>query len=127
MNTVILIGRLVADPELRQTPGGVNAATYRLAVQRPFANAQGKREADFISCVAWRTGADFAQKHLKKGMKIAVTGRIQTRSYDAQDGSKRYVCEVVVDSHEFCEKAEAAGVQPHPTEMQEVEDDELPF
>ena len=130
MNLAILIGRLTADPECRTTPSGVEAASYCLAVQRDFKNAQGERDADFINVIAWRAGATLAREHFKKGMKIAVTGRIQTRSYDAQDGSKRYVTEIVADRQEFCEKktAEAApGGTRRPDEMQEVEDDELPF
>ena len=130
MNLVILIGRPVADPEVKVTQNGTPVAQYRLAVQRDYANAEGKREADFINVIAWRQNAEFAAKYIKKGVKIAVTGRLQSRSYDAQDGSKRYVTEVIADRQEFCEKVEAAQNLPLPgarTEKEEVEDDELPF
>ena len=102
MNLVILIGRPVADPEVKVTQNGTPVAQYRLAVQRDYANAEGKREADFINVIAWRQNAEFAAKYIKKGVKIAVTGRLQSRSYDAQDGSKRYVTEVIADRQEFC-------------------------
>lgn len=130
MNIAILTGRPVADPEVKATANGTAVASYRLAVQRDFANAEGKREADFINVIAWRQNAEFASKYIKKGVKIAVTGRIQSRSYDSQDGSKRYVTEVVADRQEFCEKVEATQNLPLPgarTEMEEVEDDELPL
>ena len=144
MNRVILIGRLAADPEIRTTQSGTNVATYRLAVNRRR-KPDGTQEADFITCVAWDKGANFARDYLRKGAKIAVEGRLQTRSYDAQDGSKRHVCEVVVDSHEFCESKASGGQygaqsyeQPQSAPdagrqmgmhegFQEVDTDELPF
>lgn len=130
VNIAILTGRPVADPEVKATANGTAVASYRLAVQRDFANAEGKREADFINVIAWRQSAEFAAKYIKKGVKIAVTGRIQSRSYDAQDGSKRYVTEVIADRQEFCERAESrenAPLPDAPDEMTEVDDDELPF
>lgn len=130
MNLVILIGRPVADPEVKVTQNGTPVAQYRLAVQRDYAGPDGKKAADFVSVIAWRHNAEFVNRFIKKGVKIAVTGRIQSRSYDAQDGSKRYVTEVIADRQEFCEKVEAAQNLPLPgarTEMEEVEDDELPF
>ena len=130
MNKVILIGHLAADPESRTTQSGIAQCTLRLAVQRRFANAQGQREADFFPIVCWRQTAEFAAKHLSKGRKIAVEGSLQARSYDAQDGSKRYVTEVIADNVEFCDsRLEGAhkpageaqgGFVPH-------EDDDLPF
>lgn len=101
MNKVILIGNLACDPELRTTQSGISNVSFRIACQRKYANQQGIREADFISCVAWRQTAEFIHKYFIKGNKIALEGSIQTRSYDAQDGSKRYVTEVLVDSAEF--------------------------
>lgn len=101
MNKAILIGNLAADSEFRTTPNGISYVSFRIACQRKYANQQGVREADFISCVAWRQTAEFIHKYFIKGNKIALEGSIQTRSYDAQDGSKRYVTEVLVDNAEF--------------------------
>ena len=135
MNKVILIGNLVADPELRQTNSGTSVATFRIAVQRRFANANGVREADFISVIAWRQLGELVQKYLTKGRKCCVEGSIQTRSYDAQDGSKRYVTEVVADNIEFLpsgNRGEAAPLPEEPPQQSaggytQVDDDELPF
>ena len=149
MNKVILIGNLAADPESRTTQSGVAQCTLRLAVQRRFANQQGVREADFFTIVCWRQTAEFCSRYLSKGRKIAVEGSLQTRSYDAQDGSKRYVTEVIADNVEFCDSkpngaqsgAQAAtdGFTPATGETarqaeamfgqspEYVEDDELPF
>lgn len=101
MNKVILIGRLVADPEIRYTQSGKAVASYRLAVDRPF-KQDGQQEADFINCVAWCKTGEFAGNYLRKGTKIAVEGRIQTGSYE-KDGVKHYTTDIVVDRHEFCE------------------------
>lgn len=101
MNKAILIGNLASDPDFRTLQSGIAYCTFRLAVQRRFANAEGKREADFINIVCWRQTAELAQKFLRKGSRAAVEGAIQNRSYDAQDGTKRYVTEVIADSIEF--------------------------
>ena len=101
MNKVILIGRLARDPEMRTTPSGVATTSFTIAVQRNYANAQGDREADFISCVAWRKQAENIAKYCSKGSQVAVEVRIQTRNYDAQDGTKRYVTEVIADNVTF--------------------------
>jgi single-strand DNA-binding protein len=98
INRVILVGRMVADPELRFTPSGVAVANFRVAVNRPFANAQGEREADFIDIVAWRQSAQFAADYLHKGRLVGVEGRLQVRSYTTNDGQRRKVAEVVADS-----------------------------
>lgn len=113
MNKTILIGRLVADPDHRITPTGTSVARYKIAVDRPFSK-DGKREADFISCVAFGKSAEFAGNHLSKGMKIAIEGRIQTGSYEKEDGTKVYTTDVIVDRHEFCESrnASVASVPP---------------
>ena len=105
MNKVILIGRLCADVELRRTNSGKAVASYRLAVDRQF-KQEGQPEADFLNCVAFGNNGEFAGKYLRKGMKIAIEGRIQTRTYDDKDGKKVYVTEIIVDHHEFCEKKE---------------------
>lgn len=128
MNKVILIGRLTADPETKTTQGGTLIARYRLAVNRPY-KKDGQPTADFISCVAFANNAEFAQKYLHKGQRIAVEGRIQTGSYDAQDGTKCYTTDIVIDHHEFCDSKEngnggaSSGAEMTPVE----EDDDLPF
>lgn len=102
MNKVILIGRLTRDPELRTTPSGVATTTFSIAVDRNFVNQQtGQREADFINCVAWRKQAENISRYCFKGTQVAVEGRIQVRNYDAQDGTKRYVTEVICDNVTF--------------------------
>ena len=109
MNKVIMIGRLCADVETRNTNSGKTVASYRLAVDRRF-KQEGQPEADFFNCVAWGSNAEFASKYLSKGTKIAIEGRLQSRSYDDKDGKKVYVTEVIVDHHEFCEKrSESSG------------------
>lgn len=104
MNKVILIGRLTNDPEVKYTAGEHPSAIarYRLAVDRRF-KREGETNADFIPCVAFGKGGEFAEKYLKKGTKIAVTGRIQTGSYTNNDGAKVYTTDVIVEDHEFCE------------------------
>lgn len=103
MNNVVLIGRLTADPEVNKYGKGKNAGTvakYTLAVDRD------KDNTDFIRCVAFGSGAEFVDKYLSKGMKIAVNGEIRTGSYENKNGDKVYTTEVFVKSHEFCEKKE---------------------
>src|SRR5690606_19639658 len=102
LNRVILIGRLVNDPELRYTPSGVANVTFRLAVNRQF-KQEGQPEADFISCVGWRQLAETVANYLRKGRLCAVEGRWQTRSYDGNDGKKVYVNECVLDNVRFLE------------------------
>ena len=102
MNKVILIGRLTKDPELKTTPSGTATTSFTVAVDRTFVNQQtGQREADFINCVAWRKQAENISRFCKKGSQVAVEGRIQVRNYDAQDGTKRYVTEVICDNVTF--------------------------
>lgn len=100
MNRVVLVGRLTKDPELRTTGSGISQTRFTLAVNRR-SSQDGNREADFISCVAWRGTAEAIAKYLTKGRELAVEGRIQTGSYDAQDGTKRYTTDVVVDNFTF--------------------------
>ena len=106
MNKAILIGNLASDPETRTTQSGIAQCSFRLAVQRRFANQQGVREADFLQIVCWRQTAELCARYLSKGRKVAVEGSIQTRSYDAQDGTKRYVTEIIADNVEVLDKAE---------------------
>jgi len=105
LNQVVLIGRLTRDPELRYTPGnGVPVASFTLAVDRPFTNQQGEREADFINIVTWRKLAENCANYLQKGSMSAVTGRLQIRSYEDNQGVKRKVAEVVADNVRFLDR-----------------------
>jgi single-strand DNA-binding protein len=102
MNKVILIGRLTRDPELKYTAGaGVGVATFSLAVDRNYVGQGGQKEADFINIVCWRKLAESVANNLSKGRQVAVSGSIQTRKYQAQDGSTKYVTEVVADEVKF--------------------------
>ena len=101
MNKVFLIGRLTRDPELRYTGNNTAVASFSIAVNRNFTNQSGEREADFINIVVWRKQAENVKNYLTQGSQVAIDGRIQTRSYDDQDGKKRYVTEVIADNVEF--------------------------
>lgn len=142
MNKVVLIGNLTRDPELQTTNSGVSVCRFSLAVARRFANSEGEREADFINIVVWRNQAENCHKYLKKGSKCAVVGRIQTSSYDAADGSKRYTTDVVADEVEFISTRNGGdnsegGFTPsdegkvsapkQTAELEEIDDDSLPF
>ena len=107
MNKVVLIGRLTADPEVR-TASDKTVANYTLAVDRKVAKGANGQSADFIRCVAWEKRAEFADKYLKKGTKIAIIGRIQTGTYKDRDGKTVYTTDVVVEEQEFCEKKSQA-------------------
>ena len=137
MNKAVLIGYMANDPESRTTNSGINTCTFRLAVQRRFADKDGNRTSDFLPVVCWRQTAEFASRYLSKGRRIAVEGSIQTRSYDAQDGTKRYVTEIIADNIEALDKAEAkaeapsnvvaAAQQTFGADFVQVDDDDLPF
>ena len=101
MNNVSLVGRLTKDPELRTISSGNTTVSFTVAVNRQFTNANGEREADFINCVVWGKSAENLAKYCTKGSQVAVTGRIQTRSYDGQDGKRVYVTEVVANNITF--------------------------
>src|SRR5574344_2142952 len=101
MNRAIIIGRLTKDPEMRTTGSGIATTTFTVAVSRNYTSQNGERETDFLNCVAWRKQAENIAKFCSKGSQVAVEGRIQTRSYDAQDGSKRYVTEIIADNVTF--------------------------
>lgn len=103
LNRVVLVGRLTRDPDLRYTPSGVAVANFTVAANRPFRNQQGEQEADFINCVTWRRQAENLANYMRKGSLIGVDGRIQTRSYEGQDGKMVYVTEVVADNIQFLE------------------------
>jgi single-strand DNA-binding protein len=121
LNRVVLIGHLTKDPELRSTSNDISVTSFTVAVDRNFTNQQGERETDFIPVVAWRKLAETCAKYLAKGRLVAVSGRMQVRSYEGKDG-KRYVTEVVADEVQFLERAESKE------KFTEVEDNvELPF
>jgi single stranded DNA-binding protein (ssb) len=106
LNRVILIGRLTKDPDMRYSPSGVACTTFTLAVDRPFTNSTGEREADFIPIVTWRQLAEACANHLRKGRLCAVEGRIQTRNYENNEGRRVYVTEIVADNVRFLERGE---------------------
>ena len=101
MNKVVLIGRLTRDPDLRYPSSNIPVANFTIAVNRNFTNQNGEREADFINVIVWRKQAENVKKYISKGSLVAIEGRIQTRNYDAQDGTKRYVTEVIADNVSF--------------------------
>ncbi|MGT3822924.1 single-stranded DNA-binding protein [Staphylococcus aureus] len=103
LNRTVLVGRLTKDPELRTTQNGVNVATFTLAVNRTFTNAQGEREADFINVVVFKKQAENVERYLSKGSLAGVDGRLQTRSYENKVGQRVFVTEVVADSVQFLE------------------------
>lgn len=103
INRVVLVGRLTRDPDLRYTAGGIAVANFTVAANRPFKNAQGEQEADFINCVIWRKPAENLTNYMKKGSLIGVEGRIQTSSYENKEGNRVYVTEVTADSVQFLE------------------------
>ena len=112
LNKVVLAGRITADPELKQTASGISVLTFTLAVNRSYVSKnseQGERQADFISVVAWRQTAEFISKYFKKGSAICVTGSIQTRNWQDQQGNRRYATEVVADEAMFVESRNESG------------------
>jgi single-strand DNA-binding protein len=151
MNKAILIGRLTRDPELRHTGNNIPVASFSIAINRPFTNQSGERDVDYINIVVWRKQAENVSNYLSQGSLVAVEGRIQTRSYDAQDGTKRYVTEVIADNVQFLESKQQSQArnkanndydfkeaEPETTNVEndpfadfgsdiEISDDELPF
>lgn len=140
MNKAVIIGNLTNEPDMRATSSGISVCTFTVAVNRRASrDAQGQKETDFIPIVTWRGLADNCFKYLHKGSKAAVTGSIQTRSYDAQDGTRRYVTEILADEVEFLSAANngAAAVrtqteqygsaEQYSADLQPVEENDLPF
>lgn len=131
MNQCFLIGNLTKDVELRTTQNGIANCAFTLAVNRRFKNAQGETETDFFNIVAWRQLAELCAKYLSKGRKCAVTGSIQNRSYQAQDGAKRYITEIIAENVEFLSSQQneeaPAKKETAKSGFTEVNDDELPF
>jgi single-strand DNA-binding protein len=131
LNKVVIMGRLTADPELRMTQSEKPVATFTLAVERDFKGPNGTREADFINCVAWNNTAEFINKYFKKGNMAVVSGRLQTRKWEAPDGRKGIATEIVAENVYFGESKKTT--QEAPAEQQQyepievVDDDELPF
>ncbi|MDI9413359.1 MAG: single-stranded DNA-binding protein [Bacillota bacterium] len=126
LNKIILIGRLVADPELRYTQSGIAVTKFTLAVDRPFTSQSGEKEADFIDVVTWRKQAEVCANHLHKGRLVAVEGRLQIRSYDDSNGIRRKAAEVVADNVRFLDKVKdsSCGSADSPPEP---EFDDVPF
>ena len=141
INNVALVGRMAGDAELRYTPNNQAVATFRLAVNRTFKNQNGERETDFINCVIWRQQAENLANWAKKGALIGITGRIQTRSYENQQGQRVYVTEVVADTFQLLEsRKDREGGQsqgysqpdfsqqaPMNANPMDISDDDLPF
>jgi single-strand DNA-binding protein len=148
INRVVLVGRLTKDPELRYTNSNIAVATFTMAVDRGFTNADGKKETDFIPIVVWKKSAENVAKYLNKGSLVGVDGRIQTRNYEASDGTRRYITEVVADSVKFLDSkpkddstAQYDTKQEIPESLKkeekedpffassniEIDDDDLPF
>ena len=143
INRVILVGRLTKNPEYRQTPNGVSVATFTLAVNRPFTNSQGEREADFINVVVFRKQAENVNKYLSKGSLAGVDGRIQSRNYENNEGRRVFVTEVVADSVQFMDSKGSNQQNSQPQQQRgqapagnnpfandnnaNISDDDLPF
>ena len=128
INRTVLVGRLTKDPELKYTPSGVPMARFTLAVNRPFSNQQGEKEADFINCIAWRKQAENLSNFMKKGNMVGIEGRIQTGSFEGQDGKRVFTTDVIADSIQFLE-ARGGGNGSQNTQGQQnyTRTDEAPF
>ena len=132
INNVTLVGRLTKDVELRYTPSNVAVGTFTLAVNRAFKKDDGEREADFINCVIWRKGAETLAKYAKKGSQIGITGRIQTRNYENQQGQRVYVTEVVAENFQLLEsrnqQSQSSTFQNgNNSNPMDIDDSDLPF
>ena len=133
MNHIVLMGRLTKDPEVRYTQSGKVVCQFTLAVDRPFTGQDGKKEADFIPIVIWGKAAELAGNTLAKGHRVLLDGRVQIRSYDAQDGSKRWVTEVIANGFEYIErKQDTQSPAPQQSPMDSFGtpvsfDEEIPF
>lgn len=130
MNRAILIGNLTKDPDLRSTASGLAVCTFSIGVSRRFTGQNGERETDFFNIVVWRKQAENAAKYLKKGSQVGITGSIQNRSYEANDGTKRYITEIIADEIQFLKSDSKPKTvdetMTEKTNMTEVEDD-MPF
>ena len=135
INNVTLIGRLTRDAELRHTPSNIDTAQFNIACNRNFKNANGEYDADFINCVMWREQAERFCNWTKKGMLVGITGRIQTRRYEGNDGKRVYVTEVVAENFQVLEKRDNTANQNSMTEQMppnyanpmDIDESDLPF
>lgn len=132
MNTITLLGRLTKNPEARYTSTGKAVTLFTLAVNRPYTNSDGQREADFINCQAWGKTAEVVGNHVIKGDRLLVEGRLQIRSYTDKEGVKRYATEVVVNRVEFIEQKKDSNVKTEASPMDDFgsadfEQDSIPF
>lgn len=130
MNQVTLIGRLTADPVLNTTSGGTNVCKFTLAVDRPYKDSKGEKQADYLNVVVWRELGNNCAKYLTKGRQCALRGSVQTRSF-IKDDEKRYITEIVAEQVEFlgskAESTEPKQTRPKLEDLQVIEDDDLPF
>lgn len=134
MNKAFIVGNLTKAPELKTTQSGISVCNFVVAVNRTYKDQNGERQADFIPVIVWRGLAENCARYLEKGRKVAVVGEIQTRSYDAHDGTKRYVTEVMASDVEFLSPVtQSAGdspakeAMPKEEEFKRIEDEMLPF
>lgn len=130
MNKIILIGRLTKDPELNYTNSGKAVCKFTLAVNRPYSNQDGKSQADFINIVVWNKPAENSANYLAKGRQCAVEGRLQIRSYEADDGTRKYITEVVANSVQFLSSSKSDEKSSTPSDIGEevyFSDQDLPF
>ena len=127
LNQVVLIGNLARDPELRYTPDGTPVTSFTIAVNRPFVNRQGEREADFVPVVVWRKRAETCSEYLMKGSQVAVEGRLQVRNYEDKDGIKKWVTEVVARRVDFLQRLKKQFPSQIPEEETHNEIDRVPL
>ena len=141
LNSIIIMGRLTADPELRTTSSGLSVTTFNVAVDRNFARAGEERKTDFFTVVAWRSQADFVSRYFRKGSMIAVQGSLQTRNYEDKNGNKRVAYEIVAEQVSFCGSKSESGTYSNDNANNAssynsssaddfsavVDDDDLPF
>ena len=128
INNVTLMGRITAAPELKQTNNGTSVTAFCIAIDRRFQQKDGEKQADFINCVAWRNTAEFITKYFGKGDLIAVTGAIQTRKYQDQNGNNRVAVEVVIDNASFCGGKSGGGNTDSAPQLENLDiNDDLPF
>lgn len=127
LNHVSIMGRLTRDPELRRTGSGTPVANFAIAVDRDFSGKDGEKETDFINCVAWRQTAEFVNRYLTKGRMAVVSGRLQVRKWQTQEGENRYVTEVVAESVYFGDSKKDTSGGGDFSEIPEADDDDFPF
>lgn len=134
INNVTLMGRITADPELKTTPSGVSVMSFCIAVDRRYQQKDGKKDTDFINCVAWRNTAEFISRYFRKGDMVAVTGEIQTRKYEDKGGNNRTAVEVVINQASFCGGKNSGNnggateqEEPVPASAFNYDDGDLPF